>query len=145
MSTGQVIYDPPTFWIGDFPPPNLAPVPYAPFAPSPNLVSSPYGAVTLACPPVTSPWRMSLNAGVLSAAIDMPGILMDDLTVEIKSGTLKVAGVRFDTKQGVSYEKTIGNDYDPKSAVATLCSGVLTIAVKAFVDTSGFKVPITAK
>ena len=141
MSTGQVIYDPPTFWIGDFPPPNLAPAPYAP---SPNLVSSPCGTTTWP-PPVAPPWRMSLAAGVLSAAIDMPGILMDDLTVEIKSGTLKVAGVRFDTKQGVSYEKTIGNDYDPKSAAATLCSGVLTITVKAFVDTSGFKVPITAK
>lgn len=145
-------------WIGDFPPvldPLISPVvpnvPYGPIGPQRNAPNeqwiqvqgnSTQGYITLETPPQ---WRTTRSSDRIVAAIDVPGMKIEDLNVTIDNGSVLVTGTRFDTGGLVTLHYNMGIDYDPETASAVLEAGVLTVTVMRFKERSSRRVPVTAK
>lgn len=160
-------------WIGDFPPslpygpvqPNITIQPFPQKLLYPNTAfpwlpgipdASPQPSIDRALDfysrqtntttlPARSAWRVSYAGDKITAAVDVPGVKLEDLEVVIENSIIKVTGKRFDNGQVVSLTQVIGNDYDPKSSVADLEAGVLTVVVKKFEDKVVHKVNIKGK
>jgi HSP20 family molecular chaperone IbpA len=74
-------------------------------------------------------WKFTVHADRCVAQHDFPGVKVSDLLVSIEGNVIKVSGRRFDTGLSVNAEWYIGNDYDAKTAEASLEAGVLTVVV----------------
>lgn len=92
------------------------------------------------------PWRAELTTQGIKLAIDVPGIRLTDMQVNIEGASVKVTGQRFDSKANVSHQYALAPDYyDVESADASLEAGVLTIVIARLKQTCTRKVPITEK
>jgi hypothetical protein len=121
-------------------------VPYLPPYNPADITTDDFGWRTIGSTLVTpSPWRVTFLGGKVIASTDVPGVKLDDITVELENGTIKVTGKRFDTGAHVNLTQFIGNDYDPATAEAALGDGVLAIEVRKFKDKVSHKVSVKAK
>ena len=93
-----------------------------------------------------NPWNVTFQGDRVIARCDVPGAVLESLSVEIKDGSISVNYRRFDNN-GLCYPQAqfIGTGYDPKTAEAFLDRGVLTIVVMAFAEKQGHKVTVVAK
>jgi hypothetical protein len=140
---------PGTTWIGDFPPPFWA-QPYVPNVPyEPPAKSDMFDHLHVfpwtVLPTVPSPWTCSYLVDRIVAHADLPGVRASDLVVELAGGNIKVTGKRFDTMLPVSLQFTIGYDYDPTTAEASLEAGVLSVIVFKAKDKQVHRVTVTTK
>lgn len=95
-------------------------------------------------------WSLDMQVDKCIAKLDLPGVRVNDLKVEIENGTITVVAKRFDTglldsRTNVNSQQFIGTSYDPKTSEATLEAGVLTVIVLKFKTKSAFSVPVTVK
>ena len=104
-----------------------------------------WGTITTTSWPVAPVWRMTYGSDCITASTDVPGVRLEDLTVELENGVIKAHGKRFDNKQLVNLTQAIGTDYDPATSEASLEAGVLTVTVRKFKDKVTHKVNVKAK
>lgn len=148
-------------YIGDFPPPaypfgpiqqpTVVPIPQRLYpsipidrAPDP-WVNPGWGTITTTSWPAQPTWRTTHGSDCITASVDMPGIRIEDLTVELENGIIKASGKRFDNALFVSHTHSIGTTYDPATSEASLEAGVLTVTVRKFKDKITHKVRVKAK
>jgi len=67
--------------------------------------------------------------GVITLAVDMPGVKKEGLTVTVDRGILSVTGERRDRSQRYSKRWRLGDDVDIDAASANLEDGVLTLRI----------------
>lgn len=150
-------------WIGDFPPPGMIDpmqpgitiqpipqklfpiVPEVPYTLNPFVDTFPWTSLTTTTWPVAPSWRLTFSTDHITAAVDVPGVKVEDLSVTIENGVIKASGKRFDNGQAVELLQVIGVDYDPRSSEALLEAGVLTVTVRKFKDKVAHKVSVKTK
>jgi len=139
-------------WIGDWPPQrpwDITPVvPNVPWNPPIDAQPYPLGGVTITTSGYlsVSPWRVDTSVvDRITLALDVPGVKVQDLKVEIDDGWVRVSAVRFDTKATNNQTYYVGPAFDPTTCEATLEAGVLTLIVMKFVDRLPRKVNVKVK
>lgn len=146
-------------WIGDFPPggsnmlpngvwPSPAPIRVLPDATHPigglyNINCVDWSSYISYGP--TSAWRVSVTGTGIKLCLDVPGMRVADVVLEIENGTVKVTGARADTNVPIYQTHFIGTDYDPKTADAVVELGVLTVNIGRFREKTSHKVPVSAR
>ncbi len=141
----------PNIYIGDFPDPIgvrkwIEPTlpPFKIDAQTYPFVSS--GFITTSQTSFVLPmWRVDAKDDKITLKLDLPGVHVEDLSLEIENGTLKLLGSRKDTGATVSQMYLLGPDYDPKTADATLECGVLTLVVLKYKEKLTHKIEIVQK
>lgn len=88
-------------------------------------------------------WRADVSKGdriVLS--VDVPGVALDDIEVNIDAYTIRVIGKRSDTGANITHSYTLPQCYDTKAITAKLEHGVLTLVVKKLANMKPRKVTV---
>lgn len=88
-----------------------------------------YSAVTSGYVALT-PWRHKVYSESIDLWLDVPGVKVKDLSIEIDMGKLRVSGVRADTQLKIDHQYVLTDMYDPTTATASIEDGVLNINVK---------------
>jgi hypothetical protein len=107
----------------------------------PAYYPGPWGSTTS----LQSGWRVKTVGNDVELSLDVPGSQSSDLNVIIECGLIKVTGKRSDTGWCVGSNYNLGNDYDPKTATASVTSGVLTVTLQRFKERAVYQVTVTNK
>jgi hypothetical protein len=90
-------------------------------------------------------WRVDVSKNNrISLSIDVPGVALADINVDIDAYNVRVTGKRHDTGTNVSHSYTLPQCYDTKSITAKLDSGVLTLTVKKLAGMTPRKITVKA-
>ena len=142
---------PPSYPFGPVPQPTILPIPQKlypsiPIDRAPDPWMNPgWGTITTMSWPAQPEWRVTYGSDNITASTDVPGIKLEDLTVELENGIIKASGKRFDNGLFVNHTHSIGTTYDPATSEASLEAGVLTVTVRKFKDKLTHKVRVKAK
>jgi HSP20 family molecular chaperone IbpA len=90
-------------------------------------------------------WRVKELKRSIRLAIDVPGVKLDDLSLEFEDGVFTVTTQRFDTKDTRTETYDLGTLYDPETIRAALECGVLTVTAKKLPNFSARKIAVEAK
>lgn len=105
--------------------------------PAITVVSSGYAALT--------PWRHVVNTDSIDLWVDVPGVKVQDLSIDIDMGKLRVSAARADTKASIKHVYVLTDMFDPATATAMLEDGVLNINVKKRPESMPRKVKVKVK
>lgn len=136
-------------WIGDFPTydptnpctPTILPIPdVLPYTPTHFPVIGEVITSTLC----HSRWCVDVKHDRIIASIDIPGCKVEDVDVELTTGTLSVKAKR---REGsvLTQSTYIGSDYDVDTASGELEDGVLTVTVMKLLNQVTKRVSIRKK
>lgn len=88
-------------------------------------------------------WRVDVTKqDRITLSVDVPGVLLSDISVDVDAYNIRVTGKRSDTGANVSHMYTLPQCYDTKSIAAKLNNGVLTITVKKLKDMCSRKITV---
>jgi len=133
--------------------------PYVPFEPiypnpwlpdvwpwHPNGTTWPTTITTTSAAPVFSQWRVKALADGVELSIDVPGVKLSDMKLEVVEGILKLTTKRSDTGLTSDYQYSLGGSvYDLGLTTASLLDGVLTIKLISVYAKKSHVIVVTSK